>query len=890
MESEPSASYESVDATDTANVITPEEHVFRSAPMTLVQLYFARDISRSAVGALGELGCVHFRDLNEGVTSFQRQFVAEIRKLDEYLRAVHQLEDFTGLPDLIDDSLLREPLLSTADIHQIGTQLVEDAQRLGAVSDSYKKLVLRRDELIEEREVLRASNNFFGHRKARRQGGRGSRQRDTHGDENPLLESYNDEADIGIESDGEFDIDNEDPFSDNNRTDAGPSSSFTGPDSFGNMSIIAGTVEQTRSVALERLCWRATRGNLFFARHSLPDLKKDVFMVYTHGSESAKRVRRLAESLECRVNELTLDGRSERLQAVNSQLDELFAVIEQTAQSWQIEKDLVKVRVPSSKAVVFKEKRIYTALNLCSTDMTRQGLLAEGWIPSDEFDRVKNVLNELSQQTAQLAVVHKVSTSRTPPTHHTTNKVTAAFQAMVDVYGIARYGEVNPGLPTIVTFPFMFAVMFGDLGHGFILTLGALALVLREKKIGAMKQRDELFDMAYNGRYVLLFMGLFSMYTGILYNDLFSRSMTIFNSAFEWPDHAPNETVRALRVGNGVYPIGLDWVWHGAENNLRFTNSYKMKLSVLLGFVHMTYSLCFQLVNAKHESSWIDIWGNFVPSMLFMQSIFGYLSLTIVYKWCVNWIADNKDPPGLLDMLIKMFLSPGSIDTPLYRGQAFVQCILVAIALICVPWLLLFKPLYIRRQQKTGKAGFSRLRLDEHTFALDEDEGNELDVTDHGDEFEVYDEEDGEHSNHISGTLHTDDHEAVGSDHAHESFGDIMIHQVIHTIEFCLNCISHTASYLRLWALSLAHNQLSQVLWNMTLQNAFGPTGGMGIFMVVMLFGMWFTITVLVLVCMEGTSAMLHALRLHWVEAMSKHFIGEGYAFQPLNLYSTEAF
>ncbi|CCK71336.1 H(+)-transporting V0 sector ATPase subunit a KNAG_0G02800 [Huiozyma naganishii CBS 8797] len=808
-----------------------DEAIFRSAEMSLLQFYIPQEIARDAVYTLGNLGCVQFRDLNAKTNAFQRLYVNEIRKLDNLQR---QYRYFSTLlqkhgvqllesEDSAEGSRFEPPNSTKIDDYMTDGNILES--RLVKMEDALDLIQRQKADLEMYRYVLQSGDQSF--------------LRDSN--DNPS--QRRDSIDFEAATSGQHPV-----------------------------SYVTGVISREKIGTLEQILWRVLRGNLLFDHVEIEPLiydtktkefeAKNVFIVFSHGDLILNRIQKIAESLDAKLYDVDKSGvvRSEKLNTVNSNLQDLYQVLNTTTTTLESELYAISRELNLWFQTVCKEKAIFESLNMFNFDVNRKTLIAEGWVPQDEIISLQNSLNEMTTLLGidVPSIIQVLETNKTPPTYHRTNKFTEGFQNIVDCYGIAQYREINAGLPTIVTFPFMFAIMFGDLGHGCLMALAALVLVLNEKKIGKMK-RGEIFDMAYSGRYIVLLMGVFSMYTGFLYNDIFSKTMTLMPSGWKWPDRwEVGQQIEAKQVG--VYPIGLDSGWHGAENALLFSNSYKMKLSILMGFIHMTYSYFFSLVNHLYFHSMIDIIGNFIPGLIFMQGIFGYLSVCIVYKWSVDWIKDERPAPALLNMLINMFLSPGNIDAELYPHQAKVQVILLVLALICVPWLLLVKPLHFKMtQNRKGQIQLPTEDPEQQQLAPLSDAENE-------------------------------DDEAEGAGHGHGSpdFGDVMIHQVIHTIEFCLNCVSHTASYLRLWALSLAHNQLSSVLWTMTIQISFGVPGLLGVCMTVGLFAMWFVLTCCILVVMEGTSAMLHSLRLHWVESMSKFFVGEGIEYLPFKFQYEE--
>jgi V-type H+-transporting ATPase subunit a len=372
-----------------------------------------------------------------------------------------------------------------------------------------------------------------------------------------------------------------------------------------------------------------------------------------------------------------------------------------------------------------------------------------------------------------------METYEDPPTYNRTNKFTHAFQALINAYGVASYREMNPAPYTIITFPFLFAVMFGDLGHGAIMTLFGLWMVLKEKPLAAKKSDNEIWNIFFGGRYIIFLMGCFSMYTGLIYNDIFSKSLNLFGSG--WTIKYNVSTVmtnKALQLDpaydfDRTYPMGLDPVWQVAPlNKIIFQNGFKMKISIIFGVIHMIFGVIVGLYNHRYFKNKMAIYCEFIPQMIFLIFLFFYLSVLMFVKWLM-FAAHNPDPksihcaPSILITFINMVLfkvtDPISTQCSSYMFpyQYYLQNALVGIAVVCIPWMLLVKPFLIMRQRK--KAG-SMIEGSDEKESDDQDE-----------------------------------------EHKEEQMGEIFIHQGIHTVEYVLGSVSHTASYLRLWALSLAH-------------------------------------------------------------------------------------
>lgn len=800
----------------------PPMDLMRSERMTFVQLIIPMETAHRAISYLGELGLLQFRELNADKSPFQRTFVNQVKRCAEMSRKLRFFKDQIAKAGLVIPGL--PGTQPHVDLEELEVQLAEHEHELIEMNSNTEKLIQTYNELLEFKMVLQKAGEFLI----------------------PGKSAVSEETEL-----------NENIHSNNNYVETASllEQEMRGTEDRSGVRFISGIICKSKVLKFERILFRATRGNLLFNQSpvdvqikdptSSETVEKTVFVVFFSGERARMKILKICEAFgaNCYPVPEEISQQRQISKEVVSRLAELEATLDAGIRHRNKALSDIAFNLTKWMNLVRREKAVYDTLNMLNFDVTKKCLVGEGWCPLSAKTQIQEALERATfHSNSQVGIIfHIMDAHESPPTYFRTNRFTNAYQEIVDAYGVARYQEANPAVYTIITFPFLFAVMFGDWGHGLCLLLLALSLIARESKLSSQRL-GSFMEMLFGGRYVVLLMSLFSIYCGLIYNEFFSIPFHIFGqSAYKCRDATCSDSHTAGLVKfRDPYPFGVDPSWRGSRSELPFLNSLKMKMSILLGVAQMNLGIILSYFNARFFSNSLDIRYQFLPQMIFLNSLFGYLSLLVIIKWCTGSQAD------LYHVMIYMFLSPFDDlgENQLFWGQRPLQVLLLLLAIVAVPWMLFPKPFILKKLHSERFQGrtYGILRSSEVDLERDLDSSRE-----HHEDF---------------------------------NFSEIFVHQLIHSIEFVLGAVSNTASYLRLWALSLAHSELSTVFYEKVLLLAWGYDN-----LVIRLIGLavFAFATAFILLMMETLSAFLHALRLHWVEFQNKFYHGDGYKFKPFS-------
>ena len=167
-----------------------------------------------------------------------------------------------------------------------------------------------------------------------------------------------------------------------------------------------------------------------------------------------------------------------------------------------------------------------------------------GWIPADTLAAIKKTVEEEAPMTTIMAEETRDMTYSgiRIPTLLQNNPLFRAFQDIVSMYSLPSYGEIDPSPIVAISFILFFGFMFGDIGHGLMIFLGAMFMV----KKGLMKRSFGL---------VIKSASVSSMVFGALYGSVFGME-NIVPALWLSPMHDTNKLL-IIAICLGVFMISL---------------------------------------------------------------------------------------------------------------------------------------------------------------------------------------------------------------------------------------------------------------------------------------------------------------------------------------------
>lgn len=208
--------------------------------------------------------------------------------------------------------------------------------------------------------------------------------------------------------------------------------------------------------------------------------------------------------------------------------------------------DAVAVALPTIQNAVVAERRLLEAEEI--NGHTAASVLITGWIPKEAVPVVERAL-QTSTQASCVVNAHgpDACAEQEIPVLLRASGWTAPFQTLLTAYGFPGYRDVVPTAFVAASYPVMFGMMFGDVGHGLVLALAGAGL-----RFFRPKQFRE-------AAVLLLVNGLSSMVFGMVYGSYFGAPALKTHAL--WHDPLECEPIAlmlgAIAVGVVLMSTGL---------------------------------------------------------------------------------------------------------------------------------------------------------------------------------------------------------------------------------------------------------------------------------------------------------------------------------------------
>ena len=224
-----------------------------------------------------------------------------------------------------------------------------------------------------------------------------------------------------------------------------------------------------------------------------------------------------------------------------------------------------------------------------SGGMQRMAMIS-GYIPAKKEASLKEMFGRWIVHTEP---VEPGSEEGHVPTLMENRRGLGLFQPVTMEQGIPAEYEVDPTPLVSFVFPIFFGMMFGDVGHGLILT--AFMLLVRQRSTGNMRQWANLFVVA----------GISATIFGVIFGEFFEQSFSSIVPV------APLVEIIHRAAGapdtfsiNGVYLV--------------------MEVAILIGVFHLLTALGLDVYQGAKEHNRLELWLEKIPVFTMYLGGVGY--------------------------------------------------------------------------------------------------------------------------------------------------------------------------------------------------------------------------------------------------------------------------